>query len=943
MRLAGKKILLLMLAWLLPALASALNVTGKVIDADTAEPLIEAAVKLLAARDSAFVKGVTTDDDGRFRFTDVNAGKYILSIAYIGYADYEAPVTVGTKNLRLGEIKLKESSTLLSEVQVVAVKTPIKVMEDTVEYNADSYRTQPNAVVEDLLKRLPGVEVGSDGSITANGKTISKILVDGKEFFADDPKVASKNLPASMIDKLQVVDRKSDEARLTGVDDGEDETVINLSVKKGMNQGWFGTVTGGYGTDDRYAGSFNINRFWNGNQLTFLGNLNNINEMGFTDSNGGRFRRFGGDNGITVSRAAGLNFNVGNGEIFRVGGNVIFTNTDNISDTRQNRQELFEDYSTYTNSTKYSRNRGNNVSGQFRMLWKPNEYNTLEFRPNFSFNHNNSFNDEWSQYLDRSMREVYTADNVDRSRGNSWEASGRLIYSHSFKEKKGRSFSISAQYQMSNVRETEKSISNTIYNSEYMPTEEDVMNDDIKLDQYGNNHTWSNSVNARVTYTEPLGDPEKGHALVFAYRFNYRWNNADKLTYDLPDGYEGVLPPLGAEPNPDYSNSFRNESSNQSVQVGYKKSGKKLNFEGGLQFVPQMSKSENLIDDAKTIPTRWVWNYAPYLRLRYKLDKQSSFQVFYRGRSSQPSMTQLQPVADISDPMNIKQGNPDLDPSFTHNFNLRFQDYNADSQRSIMLMLNGSFTQNSIVSLTTVDPVTAVRTTTYTNVNGVWSARLMNMFNQPLRNKKWNISNHIFANVNHNVGFNNGARNNSLSFTVMESPGITFRPDHFELELRPEYRLQLTKNSLPQQRNQTVHSYGGRFDGTYYTSWGFNLQTDLRYSATTGMAAGYDTKTLMWNASISQQVLRDKSLTIALKVHDLLNQTSNIRRNVTANYIDDIEYNSLTRYFMVTLTWKFNTFGKGNTPSVDGGDMGPGGPGRGFGGPGGPGGGRPPR
>ncbi|MDE7147047.1 MAG: TonB-dependent receptor, partial [Duncaniella sp.] len=306
----------------------AANITGIVKDLDTQEPLLEAAIKLVTAKDSTFIAGTTTDIDGKFTLSGVKAGKYILTVSYIGYADLEKPVTVGASNLRLGALNIKESSHMLGEVSVVAVKTPIKVMEDTVEYNADSYHTQPNAVVEDLLKRLPGVEVGTDGSITANGKTVSKFLVNGKEFFSDDPQVASKNLPANLIDKLQVVDRKSDMARLTGVDDGEDETVINLTFKQGMDQGWFGTAEAGYGTDDRYTGSFNLNRFWNGNQVTLLGNFNNTNQIGFTDSNGSRFRRFGGNNGITESRALGLNFNVGKEEIIRVGGDIMWSNTD---------------------------------------------------------------------------------------------------------------------------------------------------------------------------------------------------------------------------------------------------------------------------------------------------------------------------------------------------------------------------------------------------------------------------------------------------------------------------------------------------------------------------------------------------------------------------------------------------------------------------------------
>lgn len=918
--------------------ATAANVTGIVKDMDSGEPLMEAAVKLLATKDSAFIAGVTTDLDGKFTLTGVKAGKYILTVSYIGYSDLEKPITVGKSNLRLGELKIKESSHMLGEVSVVAVKTPIKVMEDTVEYNADSYHTQPNAVVEDLLKRLPGVEVGSDGAITANGKTVSKILIDGKEFFSDDPKVASKNLPANMVNKLQVVDRKSDMARLTGVDDGEDETVINLTFKKGMNQGWFGTAEGGYGTDDRYMGSFNVNRFWDGNQITLLGNFNNINQTGFTDSNGNRFRRFGGNNGITESRALGLNFNVGKEEIIRVGGNIMWSNTDANSITRQEREYLFEDHSTFSKINKAARDRGNNFRGDFRVLWKPDSFNTLEFRPNFSVNFNKSYDRETTSYFNSAMEKVSDNTAAGNSKGDSYEAGGRLIYSHNFKQHRGRSFSISGQYRFSNVKEKSTSINDFIrYIIEEDP--DNTEDDSELLNQYTDNHTWSNQVMGQFTWTEPIGDVANGHFINFSYRANYRWNNADKLVYNIPDDYDSdILPPLGVEPDPDYSNRYRNNYFNQDIRLSYKKVGQKYNFEVGMGLVPQMSKSIFLDNSDKNI-SRWVWNYSPFMRYRYKFSKNRSIQANYRARSSQPSMAQLQPVLDISNPTNKVQGNPNLDPSFTHNIMLRLQDFNPESQRSIMLMANFNMTQNSIISKTTFDEYGS-RLTEYVNVNGVWNGRLGNMLSMPLRNKLWSLSNHIFINGNRNVGFNNGTKNTSLSFNIFESPGITFRPDNFELELRPQYSLQTTHNSLQTSADQTVHRYGGRFDGSYYTSWGLTIQSDINYSATSGYAAGYNTRTWMWNASISQQFLKSKALTLAVKVYDLLRQNNNIRRNVTANYIDDIEYNSLTRYFMVTLSYRFNSFGKGNEPKGRdgfGGFGGPGGPGRH------PGGGRPPR
>lgn len=445
------------------------------------------------------------------------------------------------------------------------------------------------------------------------------------------------------------------------------------------------------------------------------------------------------------------------------------------------------------------------------------------------------------------------------------------------------------------------------------------MNTEDVLDQYSDNKTWSNTVVARATWTEPIGNPQNGNLVELSYRMNYRWNNADRFTYNIPDGYDlDILPPPGLEPDPAYSNSFRNNFFNQNISLGYRKTTKELNFNAGISLVPSMSKSTDLINSARNIPVRWVWNYAPYLRLRYRFSKNRSLQANYRGRSSQPSMSQLQPVDDISNPLNIKRGNPNLAPTFTHGINIRFQDFNMEAQRSIMLMGDFTFTQNAIISKTTFNPETSGRLTTYVNVNGVWTARLMNMMSMPLRNKKWLISNHIFGNANHNIGFNNGERNASLSINIFESPGISFRPDHFEFELRPQYRIQITHNSLQTSNNMTVHRYGGRFDATYYTPWGLTLQSDINYSATSGYSAGYDTKTLMWNASISQQFLRDKSLTLSIKAYDLLNQKKSVNRTVTANYIEDIDYNTLTRYFMVSVSYKFNSFGKGKQPEGSG-------------------------
>ncbi|MCM1068084.1 MAG: outer membrane beta-barrel protein, partial [Muribaculaceae bacterium] len=929
-----KLIVLMVFAFLGVATVRAVTLFGKVCEAGTGEALMQASVRVLAQKDSSLVKGAVTNDKGRFRIEGLKSGKYIVEASYVGFTTQTRDVSVGSEDVRLKPFELSESSIMLNEAVVRGIRTPIKVMEDTVEYSAESYKTQPNAVVEDLLKRLPGVEVGSDGKITANGKEVTKILVDGKEFFSDDPTVASRNLPVNMVEKLQVVDRKSDLARLTGVDDGEDETVINLTVKKDMKNGWFGNAEVGYGTDNRYRANFNVNRFWNGNQITFLGGANNVNEPGFADGASGRFRRFGGDNGITSSQAFGINFNVGKEEIFRVGGDVMYSHTDRDTRTSSDRQYLFTDSTSTTRSGKVSRDKGHNLRADFRMIWKPDSFNTLEFRPNISLNYNksNSTDSSLTTAGGRAPHDVTKSYNSDTSHGNSFELGGRLIYNHNFRQRRGRSFSVMLNYRMSNVRE---------YSDSYSLNRFLSLDSIDEYDEQAENHTWANNVSARLSWTEPLGNASKGNFLTFSYQISYRWNNADKITYDRVPVYqdgdaEGF--PTGYELwfNPDLSNRFRNDYMSQDIRVGYQHVSKNSNLNAGISLVPQMSQSRDLINSERDIPRRNVLNFAPFLRYRYRLSKSRSLNLHYMGRSSQPTMAQLQPVADMSDPLRIVIGNPDLKPTFSHNVMLRFQDFNQKAQRSIMAMVDAQYQQNSIISQTTFDPTTGGQTTTYRNVNGVWNIRGMNMVSFPFRNKAFTFNNHIFLNYASTVGFNNAERNRSGSFSLRESPGIAWRPDNLELELRPTYSLQTTTNSVQKGANRTVHTYGGSFYGTYTTPIGIVLSTDLNYSATSGYSAGYDTRTWLWNASLSYEFLRGRNAAVSLKAYDLLGQKSNVLRSVTANYIDDTRYNSLTRYVMVSISYRFNTFGKGNEP-VDrnerrfpgpppGGGPGPGGP-----------------
>ena len=915
-------------------------INGVLVDSQDTTELMEATVRLLmATKDSTMVKGTTTDLNGVFNIKGVKPGKYLLRFSYLGYNDLIKHVTVGEdgRDVNMGVVTMDPNTIMLKETVVMGVKSPIVVKEDTIEFNADTYKTQANAVVEDLLKRLPGVEVGADGKITANGKEVKKILIDGKEFFSDDPTVASKNIPADMINKLQVIDRKSDLARLTGVDDGDDETVINLTVKKGMNNGWFGTVNAGYGTDDRYAGNVMINHFRDGNQFTILGGGNNTNNLGFGDGASGRFQRWGGDRGVTTSQYAGLNFNIGSKEDdhFRVGGDIMYSHSDRDTRTSTARQYLLQDSTSYEDANTVARDKSHNIRGDFRIKWEIDTCNTLDIRPNFSFNFNKSERGDTSSLVagDPARTAVNRSLSNFFNDGKSFEWGTRLIYNHKVASHPGRSQSLMLNYSYSNVREDADTYTNNTY---YLLSDQDQL-----IDQTANNRRKTHSITGRLSWTEPIGDVKNARFLEFSYRGNFRSTTSDKLVYDnMRDGIWPSGTVTDQEWNESLSNSFRNKFFNQEFSLGFRQVRKAYNLNVGISVNSAMSKSKDLINSARDIKERWAWSVAPYARFRYKFTETRNLNFFYRMRAQQPSITQLQPVADESNPKNIIIGNPELKPTFNHNINLRFGDFAQGAQRSIMAMMNVDFAQNSIVSDVTTDELTGNRITSYTNVGGVWSAMAMNMLSFPFGSQKtWYFTSHLFARYGVTKSVTNGVENRSNTLRVNYSPGLAFRNSVFDIELRPTYGFQNTTTSALKSNTRNIHTWGGMFNGTYSAPFGLVISTDLRYSTTSGYSAGYNSDQWIWNGSVAYQFLRDKQAALTLSVYDILGQRKNIYRNVTGDYIEDVFYNSLGRYGMLTFTYRFNTFKKGEQPKDRNADRW-GGPGR-FGPGGPPGGGRP--
>ena len=897
---------LLLAGVLMPFVAVAQQVTihGVVRDALDGGPLPRASVRLLAARDSAFIAATTGDNEGNFQLKPVPQGQYIAQFSFLGYKTQNVNVktVAGRSRYNIGEVQLTTGDIMLSEATVLGKAPEVVVKEDTVEFNADNYKTQPSAVVEDLLKRLPGVEVDESGKITANGKEVTKILLDGKEFFSDDPKVASKNIPVEMVQKLQVVDRKSDLARITGVDDGEEETVINLTIKPGMKQGWFGEVQGGYGyswlNPNRYQGGAMINYIKDDDQFTLIANSNNVNSTGFTDQGQGRFRRWGGNNGIATSHSVGVNFNVGNEEIFRVGGDVMYSYNDRDTRRRSERQDFFSDSTSYSDERSDARDLGQQINARFRLQWNPDSLNTFEFRPRFSLNINDSHKiEESNAFAGDAMRTPVNSNiNQVNSHGLSIDASGELIYNRQLTSKPGRSISVHGRYNFSNTRETGTSFDKTWYY---------LLNDSNTLMQENDDYSWNNGYSARVTYTEPIGNPEKGMFLTFALRSQGNFRNADKYTYTANE--DGIYPEV---PDTAYSNSFRNLNITNSAQIGFRHVTRNLNYNVGLSFEPTTTSSQDLMKPQNNIEPYTVFNWAPFMWLTYKVGKQTSLRVWYNGRTEQPTIQQMQPVPDISNPLNIVVGNPDLQPSFTHRLRMRFSDYHAESQRSIMAHIRANYEMNSIISATSFDPTTGGRTTTYENVDGVWSVNGMFMITLPFRDKRWQFNNFTRLGFSSSAGKNNGEFNRANQFTAGESLSLAFRSTYFDTELRGRYNLQYVRNTVQTGNNRTIHSYGGTYSFTVNLPFGLSLGSDITYTGNQGYSDGYNQDVWMLNAQISYSFLAGKNATIMLKGVDILNQSNNIQRTVTGNYLEDVEYNTLGTYYMLSFSYRFNTFGK---------------------------------
>lgn len=888
------------------------DVTGKVLEKQTQQGIEQAAVRLLNAKDSSMVGGVATDKNGAFILRNITKGTYILNITYMGFEPYYQNLLITGKSnpVKLGNIDLDDSGVVLAAAVVTGKAAEVVVRNDTTEYNADSFKVAEGSMLEDLLKKMPGVEVDSEGKVTVNGKEIKKIMVDGKEFFSDDPKVASKNLPAKMVDKVQVTDRKSDMAQMTGFDDGEEETILNLTVKPGMKQGWFGNAFAGYGSKDRYEGNAMVNRFINNDQMTFMGGVNNTNNMGFSDMATSMFSGMRGGlrganagSGITTSGNGGLNFSKEFNKKITLGGNTRYSHSDNDAEKNSKEQTFLPgDSVSYSNNSVLSNNKSDNVGVNFRLDWKPDTLTQIYFIPNFSYSHNSS--------AQRQMKDTrINTDTLNRSNseslsnGSGYNMNARLEYSRKLNNK-GRvlSFSLSGGYNDSYNNEVNYS------NTEYLQEQRSNL-----IDQHIRYDNKSFNYRAYLSWVEPLGH---NNFLQATYSFSQRNQESLKNAYNQ-DGTSGEYNVLDTA----YSKNYRNYYINQRASLSFKAQRAKYNFTLGFNLDPSYSKSENFIGDTiLSSLKRNVINVSPMLRFNYRFSKQASLRVYYDGQTSQPSMTQMQPVIDNSDPLNIVMGNPDLKPRYTNRLRADFGKFVPEKQQAIMASINGSYVVNDIVSKTIFDGTTGGRRTTYENVNGNYNFNGRMMMNMPLKNKKFSVSNHMTASYGNMNSFINGEKNLGKTVSAVERARVDFRSTYIDLGLSGNFRYSSTRNSLQGQQDMNIFNYGVGGSTTLYLPYNFKVESDINWSANSGYTEGFEQKEVLWNASLSKSFLKNNQGTLRFKIYDILQQRSNISRTVTASSITDSEYNTLSSYFMFHFIYRFSIFkGGGSEKDMRGG------------------------
>ena len=917
------------------------TISGNVQDVELKEPVVQASVQLFRAKDSTFVGGTVTDLRGNFSMEAPSNGIYRIRISSIGFQTIQREVSVRRNQSQdLGILQMSTDAVMLKETVVTGRAAQIVVKKDTLVYNPDAYRTPEGSPIEELIKRMPGAEVDEDGNITVNGKKIEKILLDGKEFMLGDVETALKNLPVSIIQNVKFYDQQSDQARITGIEDGNKQAVLDFTIKKGMNRGYMTNLDLAGGTQHRYASRGMGSSFTDKTRFVLMGNMNNKEE------NAGWWNR----RGLNARKMLGTNFNYDDGNKLKADASIRWNHRDGDNENENASENFYSQTSrTFSNSFSKSLSRSDNWNGNIRVEWKPDTLTNILLRANGSLGNNDgistsasaTFDDDPYLYATKPLDMVNDAtsplspylinhnNSASLSYGDNKNAWAMLQFYRRLNDR-GRNITLRAEGSTGSSKN--RSVSS---NEVYLHRVKNIAGTDSTYftSRYNTTPSDNQSYVLSALYSEPLW---KGAHLQANYELRYNQNKSDRKTYDfsrLDENPFGGIIPIYREWDPwigdfdetamqttylDKNLSRYSEYKNytHNIRLTLRHYQEEYDYNIGFLVQPQTS---NFIQDYRGIyvdTVRNVTNLTPTIDFHYKFSDQQSIYLHYRGDTRQPDITQLLDITDDSNPLYITQGNPGLKPQFTNSLSVYYNNYIQKYKRSIVLYGNYRHIRNSISNLVRYNAETGGSTSRPENINGNWNADGGFTFNTALDSTAhWNVGSDTRVRYNNYVGYvaqaqADAAKNTTKTTNINQRLNASFRNDWLEMTLDGNVNYQHSRNELQPTANLDTwrFSYGGQI--MVRTPFGLEVSTNLHENSRRGYNdPSSNTNELIWNGQISQTFLKTKTLVVALNFYDLLRQQSNYERWVNANGRSDTRYNSINSYAMLHVRYRLNMFG----------------------------------
>jgi len=926
------------------------RVSGRIIDSNDDSFLPGATVSLTGHSDTLNPKYTTTDNRGRFTFDQLEPQTYQFRITYIGYQPQIKIISVDSSNISLGILELERKIESLEDVEIVDQVPMVTLKGDTVQFNADAFKVNPDATAEDLARKMPGVTI-EDGTITAQGEEVKKVLVDGREFFGDDPNLALKTMPAEVIQKIEVFDKLSEQAEFTGFDDGSSIKTMNIVTRPETRNGTFGRVYGGYGTDNRYTAGGNVNFFNKDQRISILGLSNNINQQNFgsqdllgvmssgsrrrgppgggsgggsgggTPGGGSRSSGGGGTNnfmvgpqdGITTTHSAGVNYTDQWDKDVEVSASYFFNASKNISEQITATEYIIPgDTNQFYNEISSSETENYNHRFNARLKWEVDSFNSFIIRPRLNLQTNNYTSDVGGITFLGAESVLNNTVNTYDDHSFGYNFNNDLLYRHAFR-KRGRTISFNLGTGMNNSSSDNTLLAINQYNSR-----PEVRTDTI--DQISGIESDAYSLSANLVYTEPIADNGQ---LNINYRSSYSKSESDKATYNFNQetndytGFDTLL-----------SNKFDNDYLTNRFGVGYRYYKNKVMLMGGLAY-QRADLFSNQTFPLEADLDQTFNNILPNAMFRYRFSRSSNLHAFYRSSTQAPGISQLQNVVDNSDPLNITAGNPALKQEFSNMLISRYSITNTDKSKFFFLMLFLRNTQNYISSSSVIasqdtiigDGILMNRGSQLTipvNVDGYWNARTFVTYGIPIEKIKTNMNLNVGLTYTRTPGMINKTEN--ISHTMKLNLGAVLGSnisERIDFTLSYNGSINFVTNSVQDAENNDYfyQNLGLRFN---WITWKeIVLRNDLTYKLYLGLSDIFNQDYLVWNIQVGKKFLKDNRAELSLGVYDLLNQNLSIKRTVTDSYIQDSETQVLQRYFMLTFTYNFKNFTGNETPDFE--------------------------